>query len=107
MAPARLMPFLRWFIPKWLPIDACIKRLPVLGTYFGAIIPCWNYFYTDLPHELKVEWAIMDTFDALAPAHDNPVTLAEVEGWFRRAGYADFTVTEGGNGVLGNGRKPR
>ena len=107
MDPARLMTFLRWFIPKWLPIDTCIKRLPVLGNYLGAVIPCWNYFYTGLPQELKVEWAIMDTFDALAPAHDNPVTLAEVEGWFRRASYADFTVTEGGNGVLGNGRKPR
>lgn len=106
MAEERLLNFLRWFIPKWLPVDTLIKRVPVLGNYLGAVVPCWNYFYTDLPHDLKVQWAILDTFDALAPAFDNPVTLDEVRGWFADAGYEDFEVREGGNGVVGNGRKP-
>jgi SAM-dependent methyltransferase len=105
MRPEKLLAFLEWFIPKWLPIDTLIKRIPVLGNYLGAIIPCWNYFYTDLSKEQKVQWAIMDTFDALAPTYDNPVTMEEVRGWFRRLGYSDFEVREGGNGVVGNGRK--
>jgi SAM-dependent methyltransferase len=107
IAPARLLGFLEWFIPKWLPVDTLIKRIPVLGTYLGAIVPCWNYFYTELPPKLKTQWAILDTFDALAPAHDHPVTLAEVARWFRGAGYMEVEVREGGNGVVGNGRKPR
>ena len=106
VAPEKLLGFLAWFIPKWLPIDTVIKRLPILGKFLGAFIPCWNYFYTDLPTELKRQWAILDTFDALAPTFDNPVTLAEIDGWFRDAGYVGYEVREGGNGVVGNGRKP-
>jgi SAM-dependent methyltransferase len=105
VAPERLMAFLEWFIPKWLPLDTLVKRTPILGNYFGAIIPCWNYFYTDLPKAEKVRWAILDTFDALAPAYDIPVTIKDVEAWFRNASYEDVEVREGGNGVVGNGRR--
>lgn len=106
LPPGRLLGFLRWFIPKWLPIDTVIKRMPVLGNYLGALIPCWNYFYADLSPELKRQWAILDTFDALASTYDNPVTLEEVRSWFETAGYRRFEVREGGNGIVGNGRKP-
>ncbi len=104
--PERLLAFLEWFIPKWLPLDTAIKRIPFFGRYLGAIVPCFNYFYTDLGRAERRRWAIMDTFDALAPAYDIPVTLDAVRGWFRAAGYRDFIVREGGNGVVGNGRKP-
>lgn len=102
----RLLEFLEWFIPKWLPIDTVIKRIPIVGRYLGAIVPCFNYFYTDLNREEKRRWAVMDTFDALAPAYDIPVRLSEVERWFKDAGYVDYEVREGGNGVVGNGVKP-
>ena len=104
--PRRLLSTLEWFVPKWLPVDTLIKRVPVLGNYVGAVIPCWNYFYTDLSREQKVQWAIMDTFDALAPKFDIPVTIDEVREWFHRGGYREFEVREGGNGVVGNGKKP-
>lgn len=105
IAPAKLLAFLEWFIPKWLPFDTLIKRLPVAGNYLGAVVPCWNYFYTDLPSEKKVEWAILDTFDALAPAYDLPATLPEVREWFAQAGLAEVEVREGGNGIVGNARR--
>lgn len=104
--PEKLLAFLEWFIPKWLPLDTMIKRIPILGNYLGAIIPCWNYFYTDLSKTEKVQWAIMDTFDALAPAFDLPITLDDARRWFKTLGYTDFEVREGGNGVVANGRKP-
>ncbi len=105
MPNERLLAFLEWFIPKWLPFDTFIKRLPVVGKYLGAVVPCWNYFYTDLSPEQKTQWAIMDTFDALAPKFDIPVRLKDVEHWFKSAGYESFEVREGGNGVVGNGIK--
>lgn len=104
--PDSLMKFLRWFIPKWLPFDTFIKRIPYLANYLGAIVPCWNYHFTTLSPEQKVEWAVMDTFDALAPVYDIPVTRKQLEGWFRDCGYTEFEVREGGNGLVGNGRKP-
>jgi SAM-dependent methyltransferase len=106
MDQQRLLRFLEWFIPLWLPFDTAIKRIPLLGPYLGSVIPCWNYFYTDLSPREKQQWAIMDTFDALAPRYDNPVTVNEVTEWFTSLGYREFVVREGGNGVVGNGTKP-
>jgi SAM-dependent methyltransferase len=106
MRPERLLAFLEWFIPKWLPIDTAIKRIPRLGNYLGAVVPCWNYYFTDLSPEQKRAWAIMDTFDALAPTYDNPVRLADVRSWFSELGWSEVEVRPGGNGVIGNGRAP-
>jgi SAM-dependent methyltransferase len=106
LRPERLLAFLEWFIPKYLPLDTVIKRTPVLGRYLGAVIPCFNYFYTDLSRDEKRRWAVMDTFDALAPTYDIPVHLSDVDSWFAKAGYTEYEVREGGNGVVGNGVKP-
>ena len=105
MNPDRLMAVLRWFIPKWLPFDTMIKRIPYLANYLGAVIPCWNYHFTDLSKDQQVEWAVMDTFDALAPAYDLPATKRDVRSWFESAGYTDFEIHEGGTGLVGNGIK--
>src|SRR5437667_2549862 len=53
----RLLAFLEWFIPKFLPLDTMIKRIPLAGRYLGSVIPCFNYFYTDLSAEEKRRWA--------------------------------------------------
>ena len=106
LRPETLLRILEWYIPKWLPIDTAIKRIPRLGSYLGAIVPCWNYMNTDLSPEQKVQWAIMDTFDALAPTYDLPARIEEVERWFQDASLVDIDVHPGGNGVVGNGRRP-
>jgi SAM-dependent methyltransferase len=106
MKPERLLEFLEWFIPKWLPIDTSIKRIPKLGNYLGSLVPCWNYFLTDLSPEQKVAWAIMDTFDALAPTYDLPARLEDVRHWFDQLGWPEVEVRPGGNGIVGNGRRP-
>ena len=106
MDQKKLMAFLEWFIPKWLPLDTVIKKIPYLANYLGAIIPCWNYHFTNLPKDQLVEWAIMDTFDALSPAYDKPTTKDELTRWFTDCGYAEFEVREGGTGLVGNGKKP-
>jgi SAM-dependent methyltransferase len=106
MEHERLLALLRWYIPKWLPIDTRLKSIPLLGNYFGAVIPCWNYFRRkELTQEQLVTWAIMDTFDALSPKYDIPATLGDVRRWFRDAAFTQFEVRDGGNGVVGNGVK--
>ncbi len=106
MSPTRLMNVVIWYVPRWLPIDTFIKRIPVVGTYLGSVIPCWNYYYTQLSPEQKVQWAIMDTYDALAPRFDIPAHIDDVQRWFRDAGLMEVVVRPGGNGVVGNGRRP-
>jgi hypothetical protein len=107
MDQKKLMAYLEWFIPKWLPLDTVIKRIPHLANYLGAIIPCWNYHFTKLPKDQLVQWAIMDTFDALSPTFDKPATMKELKRWFEDCGYQDFEVRGGGTGLVGNGVKPR
>jgi SAM-dependent methyltransferase len=106
MDQAKLLRFLERFIPLWLPIETVIKRIRILDRFLGSIIPCWNYFYTDLSKEQKVQWAIMDTFAALSPAFDKPASVRSVKRWFRDAGLHEVIVRKGGNGVVGNGTRP-
>lgn len=96
-----------WYVPKWLPVDTRLARVPKLGRFLVAAVPCWNY--TGLlelsPEELEA-WAVLDTFDALSPHYDKPQTLEAVEAWCREAGLADVDVRYGGNGILINARRP-
>ena len=103
----RLFRILESFIPRWLPIDTRLARIPKLGRFLVAAIPCWNYTgILDLDPEELVAWAVLDTFDALAPAYDTPQTVEEVHGWCVRAGLVDIDVRYGGNGILINARRP-
>jgi SAM-dependent methyltransferase len=99
-----LFRFLQWYIPKWLPFDTFLKRLPKIGRVLGMAIPCWNYHYLPLSRDQRVEWGILDTFDALAPTYDYPQTIEAVNKWFYDAGLSDVRVIIGGNGILGNGK---
>ena len=104
MSPDLLFRVIEWYVPKWLPVDTVIKRIPVLGPMLGMAIPCWNYSYFPLTKQQQQEWAILDTFDALASRYDCPQTLDTVQRWFEEAGLEEIRVGYGGNGILGNGR---
>lgn len=106
MSRERLLKVIRWYVPRWLPVDTVIKKLPVVGNALGMVIPCWNYCYLPLTEQDKVEWAILDTFDALAPAYDLPQNERTIRAWFEKTGLLDIDVRVGGNGVIGNGRVP-
>jgi hypothetical protein len=106
LTPRRLFKIVEWYVPKWLPIDTKLAKIPGLRKGLVGIIPCWNY--TDLlplqPEEI-VSWAILDTFDALASKYDIPQTLDEVSDWFRQAGLSNVRVERGSNGIVGNATK--
>lgn len=96
-----------WYVPRWIPVDNLVQRIPVLRRAIPAIVPCWNYTgMLPLSAEQIKEWAILDTFDALSPQYDSPQTIPEVRAWFEEGGLMDVDVCVGGNGILGSGRKP-
>jgi 2-polyprenyl-3-methyl-5-hydroxy-6-metoxy-1,4-benzoquinol methylase len=95
-----------WYIPRWLPVDTRLARVPRVGRFLVAAVPCWNYTGL-LPlsrHELAA-WAVLDTFDALSPRYDKPQTLDAVRAWCGDAGLVDVDVRPGGNGILITGRR--
>jgi len=102
-----LFKIVEWYVPYWLPIDTRLSGVPRLGRRLVGIVPCWNYTgMLPLPPAEIVQWAILDTFDALSPQYDLPQTLDEVSRWFKEAGLAEVRVEKGSNGIVGNGVEP-
>jgi len=64
-----------------------------------------DYTSTGLSDEKIKEWAVMDLFDMLSPAYDNPVRLETFQKWFEELGYKDIDVHMGYNGCEGRGTK--
>ena len=89
-----------WYVPKWLPVDTRLARVPKLGRFLTAVVPCWNYTgLLPLDDEELRAWAILDTYDALSPRYDFPQTLETVREWCDAAGLVEVTVREAGNGI--------
>ena len=65
-----------------------------------------QYHHLGLSPAVNREWAILDTFDMYAPAHDHPQTLNRVRRWYEDVGFVDVNVEYGPNGVIARGRRP-
>jgi SAM-dependent methyltransferase/uncharacterized protein YbaR (Trm112 family) len=99
----------RWIqvlVPKLLPISDVLAKVPGTKGRFRYLIPVSNYRgVLPLSDEQLREWAILDTFDMLAPEHDHPETVATLKHWFEAAGLVDVHVERPGF-IIGYGRKP-
>jgi SAM-dependent methyltransferase len=103
----RLRRIVEWYVPRWLPVDTRLARVPKLGRFLTAAVPCWNYTgLLDLDAEQLRTWAILDTFDALSPRYDEPQELDTVRGWVEYADLVDACVAYGGNGIEISARRP-
>jgi SAM-dependent methyltransferase len=107
MSRDRLRRIVEWYVPRWLPVDTRLARVPKFGRFLTAVVPCWNYTgLLALNEEELRTWAVLDTFDALSPRYDEPQTLETVQEWVREAGLEDADVRYGGNGIVVTGRRP-
>ncbi len=104
MAPEKLLRIVQSYIPWYLPLDSCLRRIPIIGRLIVALIPvpCWNYIGLGLSKQQRLEWAIMDTFDALGAAYDRPMTLGEVRQMVDSGSHREVEVFYGSNGVVAN-----
>lgn len=90
--------------PRLVPIARVLRR--IAGRVGARLMPIVEYSHLGLAPEVNVQWAILDTFDMYAPAHDHPKSTRTVEHWFREAGFQDVHVRRGFNGVVGSARRP-
>lgn len=104
MDPEKLLRIIRAYIPIWLPIDSIIRRIPFVGPRLLAVIPipCWNYLFLGLSRAQRKEWAIMDTFDALAARYDYPQSKDDVEKMIASPENAESEIFFGSNGLVAN-----
>jgi SAM-dependent methyltransferase/uncharacterized protein YbaR (Trm112 family) len=104
--PRRLFPIVERMVTALFPISLAIGRVPKVGRKLRHAIPVANYDgLLPLTREQLREWAVLDTFDMLAPRYDDPQTPATLEAWFRHAGYEGIDVFRDGL-VIGRGRRP-
>lgn len=99
--PLVLRRVVTWYIPRWLRVDDWLTdHAPCLGERMSAIIPCWNYRgILPLTQPQRVEWAILDTYDALGAYYDRPYTRLEFVESLKRLPGIEFSVKRGGNGL--------
>lgn len=93
-------------VPLLLPVSRALGRLPGLGRKLRHVLPIVNYEGVYPLSEAQVqEWALLDTFDMLSPAHDHPQSVETVRSWFAEAGLKDVSVARQGF-VVGRGVRP-
>jgi len=104
MNPENLFKIIRFYIPIYLPIDSVIRKIPKIGPLLAILIPipCWNYIGSSLNEKQRLEWAIMDTFDALGATYDIPKTLEEVTEMVDSPENDQIEVFYGSNGIVAN-----
>ena len=112
MSPNKLLKAIRFYIPKYIKFDTLIIKF--FGRRLGGVIrgcipiPCWNYYgieNIDQSPANLIDWAIMDTFDALGAKYDYPVRPKTISKWAEDLNYKNFSVKKGGNGVVLNAYK--
>lgn len=107
MQPTTLLRIVRTYIPLWFPVDTLIRRIPRIGHRLAGLvpIPCWNYTGSGLSRQQCLEWAVMDTFDALGAAYDTPRTIEEVRAMIDSPENETAEVFYGSNGIVANVRR--
>jgi SAM-dependent methyltransferase/uncharacterized protein YbaR (Trm112 family) len=104
--PRRLLPLVMRMVDVLFPASLALGRLPVVGRKLRHAIPVANYEgVLPLSRAQLKQWAVLDTFDMLAPRYDTPQSASTLESWFRQARYDGVEVFRDGL-IIGRGRRP-
>jgi SAM-dependent methyltransferase len=105
LRPDRLFRLIERAVPVLWPLSLALGRVPRIGRKLRYALPIVNYegIYPLSEPQLK-EWAVLDTFDMLAPAFDQPQTAATLQTWLEQSGLADVQVYRDGFLVARGGR---
>lgn len=102
---SRLFTLVERMVRLLLPVSRLLGRAPGTKRKLRYVLPIANYerVYTLSPSQLN-EWAILDTFDMLAPAYDQPQTAETLRAWFDEAKLVQVEVFRSGH-LVGRGAK--
>jgi SAM-dependent methyltransferase len=102
---SKLFGLLENWVPSLLAVSQVLGRVPLIGRVLKRMVPVADY--TDrfpLSEKQLKEWALLDTFDMLAPTYDNPQSAATVQRWFDEAGMKGVEVGHWSH-LVGRGTK--
>ena len=93
MDQGKLFQLVQRWVPTLLAISQALGRVPLVGRGLKRIVPVADYTGRfPLSDQQLLEWALLDTFDMLAPTYDNPQSAATVLEWFEQAGLVEVEV---------------
>jgi 2-polyprenyl-3-methyl-5-hydroxy-6-metoxy-1,4-benzoquinol methylase len=99
----KLFSYLEKYVPRMLKISNYLGTIPLLGKYLKRLIPVANYYgILPLDEKQQIEWALLDTFDWLSPAYDNPQNSKTVQLWFTEANFSNIEILKSGH-LVGRG----
>ena len=100
-----LFPGVKAAVQLLWPLSTALGRVPKIGRKLRYALPIVNYegVYPLSASQLK-EWAVLDTFDMLAPAFDSPQTPVALAHWFSTAGLKEIEIFRSGF-LVGRGSK--
>jgi len=106
LAPDRLFRLVERAVPALWWLSTALGRAPGIGRKLRYLVPVVNYegIYPLTQAQLR-EWAVLDTFDMLAPAHDHPQSASALREWFTAAGLSQVEVHRSGF-LVGRGVRP-
>lgn len=88
----RLLTLIKVAMPPLFLLSEVLFRIPVLGRAFQFALPIANYVDDpDLSMRQRYQWAILDTFDMLAPAFDIPQREGDVRAILAEEHVEDVT----------------
>jgi SAM-dependent methyltransferase len=97
LAPTRLFGLVETLVPTLLPLSRALGRVPIIGQKLKHLVPVADYADRLPLSEAQLrEWAILDTFDMFAPAHDAPQRVSTVHEWFVKADLHEIEVFRSG-----------
>lgn len=86
-----LLKTIRALMPFAFVFSELLFRIPYLGRGFRFVIPVANYVdQKELSRRERYDWAILDTFDMLAPQYDQPQTEEETVKAMSSAGIGNI-----------------
>ena len=91
-------------MPWLLPVSTALSRIPRIGRKLRYFVPVLNHQpdYPQLSKRQVEEWAVLNTYDMLAPAYDQPQSARTLTRWFRDAGLDEVKVYRKGH-LIGQG----
>jgi len=91
LRPERLLAAIKIAMPPAFVLTEVLFRIPLLKRVFKFLIPVANYVdASDLSMRQRYQWAVLDTFDMLAPAYDAPQREQEVVEILAEAGVGEI-----------------
>jgi SAM-dependent methyltransferase len=92
--------------PAMLEVSRALALIPIVGRYLRYLVPVASYDNVYPLSELQLqEWAMLDTFDMLAPAHDHPQRPGTLMKWLSESGLENCAVERLGF-LVGRATKP-